>query len=109
MNEYAILGACILLSIGTFLFVFQVTSEASDSMPHRSRLDQLLDRRDAIYDNLRDLRFEYRAGKFSDRDYEDMKQALELEAAQVLAEMDRTTGGTPTPATLQSITEKTRS
>jgi hypothetical protein len=109
MNEYAILAACGLLTIGTFLFVFQVAPEASDSMPHRSRLDQLLDRRDAIYDNLRDLRFEHRAGKFSEQDYEQMRQALELEAAQVLAEMDRTTGGAPTPATLQSITEKTRS
>ena len=109
MNEYAILAACGLLTIGTLLFVFQVSPEPSDSMPHRSRLDQLLDRRDAIYDNLRDLRFEHRAGKFSEQDFEQMKQALELEAAQVLAEMDRTTGGAPTPATLQSITEKTRS
>jgi len=107
MNEYAILAACGLLTIGTFLFVFQVAPEASDSMPHRSRLDQLLDRRDAIYDNLRDLRFEHRAGKFSEQDYEQMRQALELEAAQVLAEMDRTTGGAPPPPTQQKIKEKT--
>src|SRR6202522_2259432 len=103
------LAACGLPNLRSVLFSFPVGPEASDSMPHRSLLDQLLDRRDAIYDNLRDLRFEHRAGKFSEQDYEQMKQALELEAAQVLAEMDRTTGGAPPPATLQSITEKTRS
>jgi len=38
--------------------------------PHRTKLDQLLERRDAIYDNLRDLRFEYRSGKYSEGDFE---------------------------------------
>ena len=36
------------------------------------------------------------------------KQSLELEAARVLANMDRLTGGTPTPATIQASTEKVR-
>jgi len=58
-----------------------------------------MERRDAIYENLRDLRFEFRAGKFSETDYEETKQSLEVEAAKVLADMDLLTGGTPTPAT----------
>jgi hypothetical protein len=101
-NDIAIIAACILLALALLVFVFQVDPDESDSMPHRSRLDQLLERRDAVYENLRDLRFEYRAGKFSEKDYEEMKQALEVEAAQILAEMDRVTGGTPTPATRQA-------
>jgi hypothetical protein len=48
-------------------------------------------RRDAIYDNLRDLRFEYRAGKYSEADFEAMKTAMETEAALVLAEIDQVT------------------
>jgi hypothetical protein len=67
-----------------------------------------MDRRDAIYENLRDLRFEYRAGKFSEKDYEEIKQSLEIEAARVLADMDLLTGGTPTPATRQAASEKGR-
>jgi hypothetical protein len=108
MFNFAIAAACILLSLATLLFILQVDPEESDSMPHRSRLDQLLERRDAIYENLRDLRFEHRAGKFSETDYEEAKQALEIEAARVLGEMDSLTGGAPTPATRQAMSEKAR-
>lgn len=105
----ATLAACALLAAATLLFIFQVDPEKSDSMPHRSRLDQLMERRDAIYENLRDLRFEYRAGKFSEKDYEEMKQSLDIEAARVLADMDTVTGGTPTPATRQASMGKSHS
>src|SRR5437879_11781096 len=44
-----------------------------------------------IYDNLRDLRFEYRSGKYSEGDFEAMKTALENEAALALAEIDQVT------------------
>lgn len=101
-NDTAILAACVLLLLALLVFVLQVEQEDSDAMPHRSRLDQLMERRDTVYENLRDLRFEYRAGKFSEKDYDEMKQALEVEAAQILADMDRVTGGTPTPATRQA-------
>jgi len=98
--------ACALLLIATLVFIFGVRREASDSAPHRTKLDQLLDRRDAIYENLRDLRFEYRAGKFSEADYEETKQSLEMEAARVLGEMDTLTGGSPTPATRQAAAQR---
>lgn len=100
--------ACTLLASAVMIFIFSVRTDASDSAPHRTKLDQLLERRDAIYENLRDLRFEYRAGKFSEADFEETKQSLEVEAARVLAEMDSLTGGTPTPATRQAATEKVR-
>jgi hypothetical protein len=85
-----------------------VRPEASDDAPHRTTLDQLMERRDAIYENLRDLRFEHRAGKFSEVDYDEIKQSLEIEAARVLADMDVLTGGSPTPATRQAASEKGR-
>ena len=53
--------------------------------------DQLLERRDTIYDNLRDLKFEHRAGKYSEGDYETMKSTLENEAALVLSEIEQVT------------------
>lgn len=87
----AILGACFALAAATLLFIFYIQPDASDLAPHRSKLDQLMERRDAIYDNLRDLRFEYRAGKYSESDYEAMKNSMETEAALVLAEIDQVT------------------
>ena len=90
-SDWAVLGACAALAVATGLFIFYIRADASDLAPHRSKLDQLLERRDTIYDNLRDLRFEYRAGKYSESDYETMKNSLEMEAAMVLAEIDRTT------------------
>lgn len=89
--DWAVLFACFALLAATLLFIFWIQPDASDLAPHRSRLDQLMEKRDTIYDNLRDLRFEYRAGKYSEGDYEAMKSSLENEAALTLAEIDRVT------------------
>ena len=90
-GNWALLGACLMLAVAIALFIFYIQPDASDLAPQRTKLDQLLERRDTIYDNLRDLRFEYRSGKYSDGDFEAMKTALENEAAQVLAEIDQLT------------------
>ena len=47
------------------------------------------ERKAAIYENLRDLQFEYRVGKLSDQDYQLTKKDLQKELAGVLAEVDR--------------------
>jgi hypothetical protein len=90
-GDWAVLGACLALAVAVLLFIFYIQPDASDLAPHRTKLDQLLERRDTIYDNLRDLRFEYRSGKYSEGDFEAMKTALENEAALVLAEIDQIT------------------
>lgn len=86
------LVACVALTAAVFIFVFVIEPDASDSAPHRSHLDQLLERRDTIYENLRDLKFEYRSGKFAEQDYEQMRNTLETEAALVLAQIEEVTG-----------------
>jgi len=108
MNNLDIAAAisCAVFAAAALAFVFNVRLGDSDAAPHRTKLNQIMDRRDAIYENLRDLRFEYRAGKFSETDYEETKRSLEIEAARVLAEMDTLTGSTPTPATRQAASEK---
>ena len=53
-----------------------------------SPVQYLDDRKQAIYDNLRDLQFEYRLGKLSDEDYQATKQSLQKELAVVLAETE---------------------
>lgn len=89
--DWAVLGACLALGCATALFIFYIQPDASDLAPRRSKLDQLLERRDTLYDNLRDLRFEFRSGKYAENDYEAMKVSLENEAALTLAEIDELT------------------
>lgn len=48
----------------------------------------LEERKARIYENLRDLQFEYRVGKLSDEDYQRTKQSLQKELAQTLSEID---------------------
>jgi hypothetical protein len=89
--DWAVLGACLALALATGLFIFYIQPDASDLAPRRSKLDQLLERRDTLYDNLRDLRFEYRSGKYAENDFEAMKISLENEAALILTEIDQVT------------------
>jgi hypothetical protein len=87
----AVLGACLALAVATLLFIFYIQPDVSDLAPHRTKLDHLMERRDTIYDNLRDLRFEFRSGKYSEDDYNSMKTSLENEAALVLAQIEQVT------------------
>lgn len=54
----------------------------------RTRLDFLQERREAVMNNLRDLSFEFRAGKYPAEDYETQRSILEREAAEILREID---------------------
>ena len=54
-------------------------------------------RKAAIYENLRDLQFEYRVGKLSDEDYQRTKAELQAEHAGILAEIDDLKSSKPVP------------
>ena len=54
-----------------------------------SPFQHLEERKAAIYENLRDLQFEYRLDKLSDEDYKASKLELQKELAHVMAETDR--------------------
>jgi hypothetical protein len=90
--DTVMLSACLVLTLAAVIFVFWIEPDPGDSAPHRSQLDQLLERRDTIYENLRDLKFENRTGKYAEQDYEQMRDSLEREAAEVLLEIERVTG-----------------
>jgi hypothetical protein len=77
--------AAMLLTLGLLLYVFApVRAEAAED---KSRVAYLQERKDAVYENLRDLNFEYKAGKFSNADYEGLRNTLESEAGAILAEI----------------------
>ena len=54
----------------------------------KTRVDYLRERKDVIYENLRDLNFEFQAGKYPEQDYLEQRAGLEDEAARVIAEME---------------------
>jgi len=54
----------------------------------KTKVDSLTERKESIYANLRDLNFEYLAGKYPEQDYADQRKTLEDEAAGVMAEID---------------------
>ena len=54
----------------------------------KTRLDYLLERKEQLYENLRDLNFEYRAGKYPEEDFTVQRTLLENETAQLMAEID---------------------
>ena len=80
--------ACMLITFGALVYVFYLPGKLYLG-PEKTRLSYLRERKEAIYENLRDLNFEFKAGKFPDSDYQTMKTSLEEEAAAVLAEIAR--------------------
>lgn len=86
-----IVVVAILLALGALFFTLFVRARDVPEPLPVSPIQHLEDRKQAIYENLRDLQFEYRLGKLSDEDYQQTKQALQKELAAVLAEMEATT------------------
>jgi hypothetical protein len=78
--------ASALLVIGVFAYVFYPGHTVAPQAA-KPRLEFLLERREVLYDNLRDLNFEYRAGKYPQEDYVAQRATLENEAAAVVAEI----------------------
>ena len=84
-----LLAAAVLLIAVTVLFTFSIRDKDMPAPEPLSPTRHLDERRAAIYENLRDLQFEYRVGKLSDADYQQTKKDLQKELASVMAEVDR--------------------
>jgi len=82
-----ILFGCALFAAALFVYVFYEPGNI-DAGEAKTRHGYLQERKDATYENLRDLSFEYKAGKLSEEDYAMQRAALEDEAAAILAEME---------------------
>ena len=83
-----VLSAAVVLVVGTLLFTLFVRSQDVPEAPAVSPTAHLEERKAQIYENLRDLQFEFRLGKLSDADYQKTKVDLQRELAKVLAEID---------------------
>ena len=72
----------------TGIYIFTPSREL-DSGVDKTRLAYLYERKEVVYDNLRDLNFEFKSGKFTQADYDGMRASIENEAARILDEIER--------------------
>jgi hypothetical protein len=79
--------AGVVLTFALFVFIFWPERNPF-VQADKTRVDYLRERKDVIYENLRDLNFEFLAGKYPEQDYAEQRAGLEDEAARVIAEMD---------------------
>ena len=82
------LACCLLFTAAALFYVFFIPEKVFLG-PEKTRASYLRERKDAVYENLRDLNFEYKAGKVPDTDYQSLKSSLQDEAATLLAEIAR--------------------
>jgi hypothetical protein len=73
----------------TLFFTLTIRSKDLPPADPVSPTQHLDDRKAQIYENLRDLQFEYRVGKLSDEDYQQTKLVLQKELAAVLKEIEK--------------------
>jgi hypothetical protein len=86
------------LAILVMAFLLVVRPQDLHQAEPVSPFAHLDERKVSIYENLRDLQFEYRLGKMSDDDYQQSKQDLQKELARVMAEVEKVAGGQATKA-----------
>lgn len=79
--------ACGSLTVAALLYVFWVAPEpVTAQTPHQREQEFLRERKEMVYDNLRDLQMEYRMGKLSDQDYSQLKTHYQEQLAILLHE-----------------------
>jgi hypothetical protein len=76
-----------IFALGLMVYVFAPVANLATG-GQKSRLEYLYERKDQIYENLRDLNFENKAGKYPEADFIEQRNSLENEAATVLAEIE---------------------
>ena len=79
---------CVMVTLCVLFYVFYLPGRLHMG-PEKTRLTYLQERKEMVYENLRDLNFEHQAGKLPDQDFQSLKASLEDEAAGILAEMAR--------------------
>ena len=81
--------AVVILLAATLLYTLFVRAKDIPPPDPVSPTQHLEDRKAAIYENLRDLQFEFRVGKLSEADYAQTKLVLQKELAAVVGEIEK--------------------
>jgi hypothetical protein len=85
--DYGIKMFCCVFAAGILVYVFLPTRDTETGVD-KTRVAYLYERKEVVYENLRDLNFEFKSGKFTQADYDGMRVGLEAEAARILSEIE---------------------
>jgi len=88
-----ILAVAALLTVGAVVFTLLIRPRDIHEEPPATPVDHLEERKQLIYDNLRDLQFEHRVGKLSESDYQKSKLELQKQLARIMEQIDAAQGG----------------
>jgi hypothetical protein len=91
-----LLSVSVALVLGSLVFALYVRAQDLPAPEAVSPVAHLEEHKAQIYENLRDLQFEFRVGKLSESDYQASKLLLQNELAQVTAQIE-SSGAAPKP------------
>jgi hypothetical protein len=89
-----LLLSCTVLTVLAGIFVlFPLFRKSDNSLDieflEETELDRLIERKTAIYRNLKDLAFEYEMGRLSDEDFRQLEAGYKNDAAAILQKLER--------------------
>jgi len=91
-QEYrnVVLIVCVLLAVGAMGFTLLVREGDLTPAPEENpELKHMEARRQVLYENLKDLQFEYHQGKLSDEDYQSLKAGFLYDLASVMDSLEQ--------------------
>ena len=103
-----IFAAAAILIVGALALTLVVRKKDLPEPEPVSPTAHLEEKKKVIYEGLRDLQFEYRMDKLSDKDYQDTKLELQRQLAGVLAEIEKIRGGKAAPTAAEPAPVKPR-
>ena len=87
MTETQGFVAGVLLLIALLVYTFR-PENVSASQLEKTRLDYLLERKEQLSENLRDLNFEFKAGKYPEEEFQTQRAQLENETRRLMVEIE---------------------
>ncbi|HXR96564.1 MAG TPA: hypothetical protein VN709_01855 [Terriglobales bacterium] len=85
---FVTITACAVLTLALGWWIFTPTLDRDGLSDDAVQRQALRERKQAVYENLKDLHFEHLAGKLTDADFERTREMLEREAATVVAALE---------------------
>lgn len=101
--------------LGVFVLGFTLAPLFSERDPHiyidnlgETELESLLQKKDAVYENLKDLELEWKMGKLSEEDFQKLREEYKHEAALLLSRIEFIEHGEDYNALLEKEVESKR-
>ena len=89
-----LIASCSILTILAAVFVLRPLFRGSENsldilLMAETEADRLVDRKAAIYGNLKDLTLEYQMGRLSDEDFRNLEAGYKADAASILQKLEQ--------------------